>query len=119
MIRKLHQLLPVAREHLLKEGEIDNRRVRNKYTCYAADYAVYVGDMSEVECAKLRTAILNEIRHQGHDLMVALVELLLWQYKINVRLDDDIDSFMSSEAYIRARDAWLDEFQAKLEEEDR
>lgn len=110
-MRKLHELLPIARQHLVTSrtrgfwspGDSPN----SPYVCNAAYRAAKFHAMTDTEAGALAHAVLSEIKEQARGRCDMLCELLSARHGASWH--------PNSSDYFPHRDLWLDEFQRKLE----
>lgn len=110
-MRKLHELLPVARQYLVTDETASfwNPGVSAKtpYVCNAAHRAANAKDMTDAEASTLARAVLREVAEQARGRCDMLCELLAARHGASWK--------PTSLEYLPHRDLWLDEFQRKLE----
>lgn len=107
-MRKLSELLPIARQYLLTVEHPKMDVLHDEYACFAAKKAWQDGEMTHKEQWQIRTAIENELlnTHGCSTIASAVREHF-----------EDGHCELDDPKYIGHRDKWLDEFQAKLEAE--
>lgn len=110
-MRKLSELLPIARQFLVNNDHSWEDSQHDVYTCHAAEKAWLHGRMTRDEQQVLRDAIEAELYRQSDGYNCSISGYL-------GRFHDFCYSMYSPEYFVR-RDQWLDEFQAKLEADER
>jgi hypothetical protein len=115
--RKLSQLLPIARKHLISlEHPREVQGMYDQFTCYAARVAWENLEITRKEYDALRDAIMEELAVQSQNYGMSycgcLINLLTYKHPEVFKM------FPHSPKYFPYRDAWLDEFQARLEKQE-
>jgi hypothetical protein len=105
-MRKLSELLPIARKFLVTAENPFENSMRDCFTCYAAEKAWRSGEMTMGEQIALRDAIEDELSRQryGASTICRIASYAGVEYR-----------HLNESAYIYFRDSWLDDFQSKLE----
>lgn len=110
-MRKLSELLPIARSYLctVEEPYHGSQNGFHLYTCYSAELARHDGKMNIDEERHLCRTICRELALQGAGGAIARVAELA-----GVECHD-----LRSVEYIAFRDKWLDRLQSKLEADEK
>lgn len=109
-MRKLHELLPLARQHLVTHPTAvfwTPGSAETPYVCNAASRAADASEMTQEEADALAHAVLSEIKEQARGRCDMLCELLSARHGACWH--------STNPNYLPHRDLWLDEFQLKLE----
>lgn len=108
-MRKLSELLPIARSLLISADDVlpngQGRYGLEVYTCHAAQTAAHKGLMTHQEYHELKASIEAEIHKQRYG--AAAIGSIAEKHGVT--------RITRHPEYIAFRDKWLDTFQAKLE----